>query len=592
MQQLFISPKLRLFFILPALTALAVSIPLIWILTSRLIEDAAAAQLLNTLPVVAALMENRLDAEPEELQAIVTGLTTTDRVRITVIDRQGLVLADNSRSWDQVLAMEDHSGRPEFSEAVARGSGSSIRQNATTGIEYIYAARTATGPSGTLYVVRLAQPLRGLQSLRKQLSLTLAIGFLTAIGVMSIWLWWVERKVSRSAPTVLEAADRLQQGDFSYRVDFAHQAGLGRLARFLNGVAENADRQIRSLETERELLLSVISSMREGVLVADAEGLTKMANPAFCQIFGLHSEWIDRTPLELTHQPQLDSLMRRSLSTGEEQIADLEISEPAPRTVALAVSSLGTEVGAVVVARDITDLVQLTRIRRDFVANVSHELKTPLTAIRGYAETLRDGAVDDEATAPKFLDSILQQCGRLQALLEDLLTLSRLESLEGTGEVTQVEVAKLLQACLDPIAHQVGEKNIRLTVINEARPTIRGDREALERLVINLLDNAVKYNRPGGSVTAKLAENTEGAVFEVADSGIGIPAASLSRVFERFYRVDKGRSRGEGGTGLGLAIVKHVAQLHGGHVEVKSRLGKGSVFRVFLPFGNHSKANP
>jgi two-component system phosphate regulon sensor histidine kinase PhoR len=586
--QLLISPKLRLLFLLPTISALAISIPLVWILTSRLIREEAAQQLLNALPVVVGLIEDQLDRGREELQDLVTGLETNEQVRITLIDDTGLVLADSSRSSKQVATMDDHSDRPEVVEALARGQGASIRRSDTTGLDYVYTAKTTVGPSERLFVVRLAQPVVGLRSLRNQLFLTLLLATLAVFGATSVLLWWFQRKISRATPVLLEAATRLEKGDFSQRVDFSHQAELGRIARFLNQVADSADCQIGDLETERSRLLSVLSSMREGVLVTDSKGSTTMANPAFCQVFGINVDWADRTPLELTHQRRLEELVAKTLATGEEQNAELELPGSGARHVAIATSSLGADAGSVVVARDITDLVHLTQMRRDFVANVSHELKTPLTAIRGYAETLRDGAVEDRATATRFLGRILQQCGRLQALLEDLLTLSRLETLEDTGEVTVVELNTLLQDCVETVGHQAAAKQVQVRVASHAEPVIKGDHEALERLLTNLLDNAVKYNRPGGKVTITLSESVEGAMLEVADTGIGIPSNSLARVFERFYRVDKGRSRDEGGTGLGLAIVKHVAHLHGGRVEVQSRLGEGSRFTIILPFGSES----
>ncbi|MEJ2084156.1 MAG: ATP-binding protein [Acidobacteriota bacterium] len=479
--------------------------------------------------------------------------------------------------------MDNHANRPEIKLALAEGRGSSIRVSATTGLQYVYAAHQVRSPAGDLYLIRLAQPVIGLKSLRWQLAIVLVITSIAALIALSVWLVWLTNRISKSAPKLLEAADQLEKGDFSHRVDVIHQDELGRLARFLNKVAERAERQIGDLESERGLLMSVMSSMREGVLVTTDDGLSKMANPAFCEIFGVQGDWTNRTPLELTRQPKLEELITETLTSGEERVSEIELDTPGLRHVAVATSQLGEGRGAVVVARDVTDLVQLTQMRRDFVANVSHELKTPLTAIRGFAETLRDGAINDGETAHRFLDRILQQCSRLQALLEDLLTLSRLESLEGKVEADVVPLASLVQDCLEPIDPQVEEKQIRVEVSTEAHSTVQGDREALERLVINLLDNAVKYNRVGGSVTIRLGAENDEAILEVVDTGIGIPAGSLNRVFERFYRVDKGRSRDEGGTGLGLAIVKHVAQLHGGRVEVSSELGRGSRFRVRLP---------
>jgi two-component system phosphate regulon sensor histidine kinase PhoR len=222
-------------------------------------------------------------------------------------------------------------------------------------------------------------------------------------------------------------------------------------------------------------------------------------------------------------------------------------------------------------------------MRRDFVANVSHELKTPLAAIRGYAETLRDGALREEETARRFTDRLLWQCRRLQVLLDDLLTLSRLESVGPALEREPVDLAALAQRALEVLAAAAREKPL---------PRLPGDANGIERLLLNLLDNAIKYNRPGGEVLLRLARRGGYAVVEVGDTGIGIPPESLGRIFERFYRVDKGRAREEGGSGLGLAIVKHLAQSHGGRVEVESRVGRGTTFRVYLPLGPLAAAEP
>jgi two-component system, OmpR family, phosphate regulon sensor histidine kinase PhoR len=238
----------------------------------------------------------------------------------------------------------------------------------------------------------------------------------------------------------------------------------------------------------------------------------------------------------------------------------------------------------VVVARDTTELTRVADMRRDFVANVSHELKTPLAAIRGYAETLRDGALDEGPTARRFTERILWQCRRLQALLDDLLTLSRLEGVTPPPQREPVDLAALVRRTVELLAASAREKRVAVEVVEEPLPPVPGDADALERLLTNLLDNALKYNRPDGQVTVRLRREGGQAVIEVSDTGIGIPQEALARIFERFYRVDKGRAREEGGTGLGLAIVKHVAQSHGGQVEVDSRIGRGSTFRVRLPF--------
>jgi len=292
-----------------------------------------------------------------------------------------------------------------------------------------------------------------------------------------------------------------------------------------------------------------------------------------------------RGPLEISRQPHLARIIEATLRSGASETAEIDLELPARRNLSLASASLGAGAGAVVVARDTTAFAQLAKVRRDFVANVSHELKTPLAAIRGYAETLRDGALGEPATAQRFTERIVAQCRRLQALLDDLLTLSRLESVDGGAlPAERLDLATVVQRGVELVAETAREKGVEIAVSRGELPQVAGHPASLERLVVNLLDNAVKYNRPGGRVEVRLAAADGGQLaLEVADTGIGIPPEALPRIFERFYRVDKGRARDEGGTGLGLAIVKHIAQLHRGRVEVESEERKGSTFRVYLP---------
>ncbi len=348
---------------------------------------------------------------------------------------------------------------------------------------------------------------------------------------------------------------------------------------------EGADLLVADLQDQKTRLEAIVNSMRDGVLVTDGEGLIRLVNPAFCRMFGITGEVEGASPLELTDQAQLEDLIVETLRSQRERRAEIDIDRPVARRLELSTALLSDSLGTVVVARDITEVTRLTRMRRDFVANVSHELKTPLSAIRGYAETLRDGALEDPNASTRFIERILQQCRRLQALLEDLLVLSRLESLEGEVERQPVELSAVVSECVELMTPQIADKGVELSIEEQPVASLFGDREAIERLVANLLDNGIKYNRDGGRLVIRLSTVDDTVVLEIEDSGIGIPADVITRVFERFYRVDKGRSRSEGGTGLGLAIVKHVAQLHGGLVEVESRLGQGSVFRVYLPLG-------
>jgi two-component system, OmpR family, phosphate regulon sensor histidine kinase PhoR len=393
---------------------------------------------------------------------------------------------------------------------------------------------------------------------------------------------WIDRRLFRPLARLIAGAVALASGRVR-RVEDPEVKELSSLSRALNRLAETAETQFAAVRSERDHLQSILASMSEGVLVVGPDGRASSANPAFHRLFDLTGEVAGKPLLELSRLPELAQVVEDTLRRGEPQSGQIELQAPERRTLLLASAALAGERGAVVVARDTTELTRVADMRRDFVANVSHELKTPLAAIRGYAETLRDGALDEEQTARRFTERLLWQCRRLQALLDDLLTLSRLESVGPAVEREAVELPAIAQRVLEMLAPAASEKRIRLLVREEPLPRIPGDADGIERLLVNLIDNAIKYNRPGGEVMLRLARAGGEALIEVSDTGIGIPPEALGRIFERFYRVDKSRAREEGGTGLGLAIVKHLAQSHGGHVEVESRMGRGTTFRVYLP---------
>jgi two-component system phosphate regulon sensor histidine kinase PhoR len=424
--------------------------------------------------------------------------------------------------------------------------------------------------------------------LERRAALALVAG--VALGVTAIVAWWLDRRLYRPLARVLEGAGELAAGKLRHRVDVPEDDDLAALALALNRLAGRVEEQIAAVEARRDHLQGILSSMAEGVLVVDRRGRAGFANPAFRRMFQVEGEVEGLLPLEITRRGELAAVVERTLEEGRPLTTDVEMRSPERHTLALASAVLSGEPGgAVVVVRDVTESRRLADMRRDFVASVSHELKTPLSAIRGFAETLRDGALEDPGTARRFTDRILEQSQRLQALLNDLLILSRLESAELPLDLEEtVDLARVVRRAVEVVQPQARDKKIEIRIEGGPIPHLAGNSESLERLVLNLLENAVKYNRPGGHATVRLRSfkrprGTGQMVLEVTDDGIGIPSESLPRIFERFYRVDKGRSREEGGTGLGLAIVKHVAQVHDGRVEVESRLGGGTTFRVRLP---------
>ncbi|MGD2114996.1 MAG: ATP-binding protein, partial [Acidobacteriota bacterium] len=603
--------------------------------------ETAAEQLLDTLEILTPALSARAAASPEGLQHWVGDLAAGG-LRLTLVASDGTVLADSARTAAQVGEMDNHLSRPEIVDALATGAGSSVRWSATTGLPYAYAARTVTAPDGRLYVVRLAQPLGQLTTFKRQLALGLIVALSAGLAAALAIYLWIARRLIRPVARMAEGAAALAAGDYSERLDPPEERHMAALAEAFNRMAGRVEEQMAAVRAERDHLEAIVSSMSDGVLVTDRAGRALLVNPELRRLFGVERPPSDRSerrdrlerpahpdrrtrwdprgrlPLEIVRQPELARLVERTLAEGESFNLILELREPERRILALTSAALtssstspgpdrtspaapfdpaGPE-GAVVVARDVTHSMRLDEMRRDFVANVSHELKTPLSAIRGLAETLRDGALEDAGAARRFTERILAQCRRLQELLDDLLALSRLEASDRRAEPEPVDLLAIARRAVDTVHETATARGVEVSLRPPERrpPLILGERESLERLLLNLLENGVKYNRPGGRVEVALGvvreADGEAVLIEVSDTGIGIPEADLPRIFERFYRVEKGRSRDvprngrtEGGTGLGLAIVKHIAQSHGGRVEVESEAEVGTTFRVHLPLG-------
>ncbi len=585
-----LTPRLRTISFLPALVALAALVPLLWIFLSGLLERSAGEHLKEVLPILSRLVAPRLDGEPRELNEWIRDLRSGSAIRVTVIREDGLVLADSSRTWQEVLAMDNHAGRPEIAAAFVSGAGTAVRRSATLGRDFVYVARLVRDAAGRPYVVRVAEPLTELEVLNDRLLRLLLLSALAAAVAVTLVSWWLDRRFLRPLAALVRSSNRLARGDLDHGVPEPEEEELAALASSLNRLSARVRRQIEAVEAERSHLEVVGASLPEGVLVTDAGGRAMLANPAFRRLFGLAGAVEGRTVLELTRLPRFDDVLRKTLADGEERSLELRPPDNPSRRLEVTVGALRDRSGAVAAARDVSEQARLAEVRRDLVANVAHELKTPLTAIRGFAETLRDGALGDPGAAPSFVEQILAQCGRLEALLADLLTLSSLERPEAPFEPRPTSLARVVEEAVAALAPLAEERGVAVRCELPDLPEIAGEPESLAKLCSNLVDNAIRHGGAGGEVRVRLERRDGEVALEVADDGPGIPEAALSRIFERFYRVDRGRSRDEGGTGLGLAIVKHAAQRHGGKVVVESRLGAGSTFRVLLPLAGAGEA--
>jgi two-component system phosphate regulon sensor histidine kinase PhoR len=601
---------------LGTLVAVACGLLIAGMMAVQSLEQRYLAQLVDVLEAKAKLVEygfqplfhsSSSPPSPSSLQATARDLGNRASARVTLVASDGTVLADSAVRDADVSAVENHKFRPEIQQALSTGHGQDIRSSHTTGERTMYRA-ILMQPSSDVppLVVRVGLPMIVLDhersELQQRLFLALGVAFLVAL-TLSVWL---AHSITKPLSDIASAARRLNSGNQAFHVRTTAQDEVGLLASTLNNMADQLHAKIDELSEDRAQLLAVLTSMVEGVMVLDSRGHVLQINPALERMFGISRvEARGRPCAELFRHQQLNDLVTailRSRTHHQDEIV-LPLSG---RCLQIEASPAGgereNEASVVLVLHDITELRRLEKIRKDFVANVSHELRTPLTSIKGYVEALLDGAKDDPAASTKFLSIILKQSDRLNLIIEDLLELSKIESGGVLLKEEPLELRSVIERTLSMIKPIADKNRHRLvTVVDPSLPPVAGDEDRLVQVLTNLLDNAIKYTPSGGTITvgAKLASavgNAESSAraieLSVADTGIGIPEADRPRVFERFYRVDKARSRELGGTGLGLAIVKHIIEGHGGQVWVEANHPQGSRFVVRLPLGRPARNLP
>ena len=576
------------------LLALLTLLPLALFLNARLrqaLEAEIALRQDEELTLLGAALAAAWPAQeepsPERVDRVVDALAAGIAGRVTVIATDGRVLGDSELSGEPLLAMENHALQPEVEAALEGREGLSRRYSTSVREDLLYRARLVRDGAGRpRAVVRLAfsqERLRA-ETGRAALAILPALGLslLAAAGLAAL----LARRLSRPIERLRRAAEEMSRGALGREIRLHTGDELEELAAALNRMSRDLADRHRQIAAEKEQLLGVLEGMVEGVLVTDRGGMVVQANEALRQMFGLARRPVGRTTLEALRNPPLEDILARALRGGERSSGVVRLTHPADRQLEVEVAPLGRDGqvhGAVAVFHDVTRLKKLEAVRRDFVANVSHEIRTPVTAIRGYAETLR-GAMDDPEERARFTDIIIRHADRLTTLIDDLLALSSLESDGYILRLERVAAADLLAAVEEAFRPRAADKGVTLVLAPlPADLALTGDRRLLEQVLANLVDNAVKYTDPGGRITLRAAVEGGRARLSVADTGCGIPAAALERIFERFFRVDRARSRKLGGTGLGLAIVKHIVLLHGGEVDVASRVGEGSEFTVRLP---------
>jgi two-component system phosphate regulon sensor histidine kinase PhoR len=520
------------------------------------------------------------------LQALCRSLFDETGARFTVIAADGRVLGD---SLEHPSQLDNHHDRPEVTAALGGTTGRSMRYSATRSERLLYVARRAA-PADGAFVVRAAVPIAAIdRQLRAIYGQTAVAGL--GIAVLAAGIGFLRaRSLGRALQRVQTGAEAIADGDLDVRLAAAETDEIAAVTAAMNRMANQLGERIATIERQRGELEAVLSSMAEGVLAIDDNELVIGLNPAGALLLGIDpARAVGRSIQEVGRHPEL-TRMAQAVLAGEVPVErDVQLGPLADTWLQVRASGLrgpdGARIGALLVLDNVTRLRKLETMRRDFVANVSHELKTPITSIKGFVETIIDEPPADEADLQRFLEIIRRQSDRLDSIITDLLALSRLEQdAEGGGMEFEVSsVSTVLERVVRDLAARRPEQAARVRLACDAETLAPVNAPLLEQAVGNLIDNALKYSPAGSVVTVGGGVDGDRVRITVADEGPGIAAEHLPRLFERFYRVDKARSRQMGGTGLGLAIVKHIAQAHGGRAEVASEVGRGSTFTITLP---------
>jgi two-component system phosphate regulon sensor histidine kinase PhoR len=563
----------------------------------RALEAFAVESLAGRLASVATVLEDearvllRHEAEVHDTQAFVTRASRRAGARVTLVAADGRVLGESERAVGDVSRIENHDSRPEVRAALDGRVGRDLRTSATTEEPLLYVAQPVSESGRVIGALRLALPLSAVTSSSETLrQVMLGGGALALIVALGIGLF-VAGRVTRPVVEMQSIARQMSEGNFFVRAPTRSTDEIGTLGRSLNVLAARLREKIQDLEHEQAKVTAILDGMVEGVIAVDGHEHILLLNERARAIFGLGAGRGERKPfLEVIRNADLHELFRQSRkeATGGMVSREIRLIAPVERVLqvhAIPLALAGDERGLVMVIHDISELRRLEHVRTEFVANVSHELRTPLTAIHGYLETLLGGALEEPEHARKFLEIVFRHTERLGRLINDLTDLSNIELGKVALRLEPVPLADVVDSVVAIIAPRAASGGVALAAeVPAALPPVRADHDRLVQILINLVDNAVKYTPSGGAVRISARVRGEALVeIAVEDTGVGIPRADLPRITERFYRVDKARSRELGGTGLGLAIVKHLVLAHGGDLSIESELGQGTVVHVTLP---------
>ena len=550
---------------------------------NQVADDLEVRARLVTYQILPALKTNDF----EEIDRLCNILGRAGPTRITVITPDGKVAGDSQK---QPSDMENHANRPEFIEALHEGKGRTLRFSTTLGKNMMYLALPVKEKNVLLAVVRASIALTSVAEQLKDVRGKIIWAGLCAVMCAAVVSLIISRRISLPIEHMKDVAKHFASGDLALRVSTPKATELAELSEALNEMAGQLYDRINTITKQRNESEAILSSMIEGVLAVDETGHVVSINNAAAKLLGLTSEDVrGRNVEEIVRNTELQRFIRETIDSRQSIETDIYLPHDGGRFLRVYGTGLAGEHntgrGAVIVFNDITRIHRLESVRRDFVANVSHELKTPITSIKASVETLLEGAIKEPEQANRFLQIIAKHADRLNAIIEDLLILSRLQEEDGKRKISfEITTLKsIIASAMELSKLKAGEKEVAINLDCNNGISLRANAVLLEQALFNLIDNAIKYSEPGGNVNIRVRSEGQEVVISVLDEGCGIEKRHLDRIFERFYVVDKSRSRNLGGTGLGLAIVKHIVKLHNGYIKVDSTIGKGSEFSIHIP---------
>jgi two-component system phosphate regulon sensor histidine kinase PhoR len=553
-------------------------------------QDTASVLQARSILVGKLIRDSLVRDEPPAVQSVCSELGKTLSTRITVMYPSGKVIGDSEENPEN---MENHAGRSEMKEAIAGRAGVSRRYSNTLRQKMIYVAVPVQAPEGVIGVVRCSLSVAALSKTLKSLyKRILAVGFFIIL-LAAIITWLVSRHIQKPVEELRRGAVYFGEGKLEHRLHITKPKELNMLAVAMNAMAGQLQKRLNTIISQRNELQGILAGMVSGVLVIDSEERIVRINESAAKMFESDPEAaVGRTVQEVIRHIDVLRFVRDTLSGNGSREMEIHFYTKPEKHLqihgTLLCDESGRRTGAVLVLMDITRLKKLENVRKDFVSNVTHELKTPITAIKGSVETLKEGAINDPKDAGRFLDILSKHTDRLDMIIQDLLNLSRIELESEKKEILfhKESICKVLKEAVSEYESRAAEKGVRLELQCEKTLEAVINASLLEKAVVNLIDNAIKYSPRRSTIRIEGTREAGVIAVRIQDHGSGIPKEHHERIFERFYRVDKARSRNMGGTGLGLAIVKHIAQAHGGRVVLDSRPGEGSTFTIFLPIAS------